>query len=313
MKKLGLLVIAVLCIVFSMGNVYSSMATEEEEEERVRVVIDGYEVSGSFVSPGSEFEIQLAIKNTHHDLAAKNVVLALVNNQGIAFPTEGESNQFFIGDIEPDSSCNVTVPIRISETVKNVQDVVFQVALTYSDLYTLMISESAYVAVPLRQECILEMAEFRLADYCYVSEKSVVSSEIKNEGDMDVEEVELHIVLENDSEFIYEMGDIASGMTKYFDHTICMEQAGEQTLTVFMSYKDEMGNEASTERMEYPINVLEGDSGKTELLEDKTEVNQKEFIVKNLVLVFVAILIVVVFHKRDSRKINSRKEVGDGK
>lgn len=312
MKKLGFLVITVLSIVLGMGTVFPSMATEEEKPERVRVVLDGYEVSGSFVTPGSEFEIQFVIKNTHSELIAENVVLTLTNNQGIAFPIEGESNQIFIGDIEADSSCEVTVPIRISETVKNIQDVILQVALTYSDLYTLMISESAYVAVPLRQECNLELTEFRLSDHCYVSEKSVVSSEIKNEGDMDVEEVELHIVLENDSEFVYEIGDITRGTTKYFDHLICMEQPGEQTITVFMSYKDEMGNEASTERTEYPINVLEGDSGKTELLENSTDVNGKDFIITNLVLVLVAILIVVVFHKRDSRKINSRKEVGDG-
>lgn len=313
-KRLRLLFGVVLSMLIVMNTTFPSMAAEKEEETgRAILVIESYEVEGDAVLPGNEFEITLTIKNTNSDLDAKDVVLSAVNNQGIAFPVDGASNQTYVGDIEAGAASQVVVPMRVSENATSQEIVVVQFYLTYSDEFSIDITKESYITIPLKQNCSASIVRLSLSDYCYVGKNSILSSEIINDGTVAAKDVNLHITLADGKEFVYSIGDMDGGLTKYFDHTISMSQAGEQVITAYLTYTDEAGNSLGSEKTDYQIRVLEGSQTKSDLQNGSLSGTNNQTIMVSVILVVVALVIIFVFHKRDTRRINSGKEVGDGK
>ena len=315
MKKVRLLISIAFSLIMFLNVTFPSMATELGSS-RVRLVIESYEVDNGFVSSGNETEIKLVIRNTNKMFSAKNVVVSVMNSQGIVFPIEGYSNQIHVGDISAGASCEVVMPMRIAESDNisdNIHDVSLQFNFSFADGNSSDRTEQAYVSIPLRQECSPKIIGIKLADKSCAKDNSIISTEIENSGSVVAEEINLHIILQDGQEFAYSIGDIDGGLTKYFDHTICIPQAGIQNVTAYLSYKDERDNAFTTETVDYEVRVLEESSDKLNLQNDNINTNYKQILIINAILVLIAISIIFIFHKRDTRRINSGKEVGYGK
>ena len=318
MKKLSFLICILIATMTFTGTTFSPLADEanewsEPENSKVRLVIESYEVVSGEMLPGNVIEVKLVIRNTNEFNVAQNVVLSIVNNQGIAIPVDGKSNQTFLGSILGGTTVEAVIPIKITERAATEDTMTLLFYLTFADGRSSEVTNETYISIPMIKEYSVKIAALELEDYCYVNENTIVSSEIVNESADTVKDAELHILQENESETVYLVGDVSGGLTKYFDYTIRMEQSGEQMLRAYLSYKDEEGNAYVTEQTEYSVRVLEESPEKQNLQNtDKKDIN-KSFLVTNAVLVVIAFLIIIVFHKRGSRRINSGKEVGDGK
>ncbi len=315
MKKLGFLCCMLMMAFLFTGAKLVPLEDEAKELEnsKARLIIESYEVVKGEVLPGNEIEVKLVIHNTNDSSVAQNVVLSMVNNQGIAVPVEGKSNQVPVGDILGGGTIETTIPVRITEQVKNEENVIILFYMTFSDGRDSEVTNEAYISFPIKNEYIAKVEKLCLEDECYVNEKAVISSEIKNDGMTGVNDARLHIIQTDGTETVYLLGDIAGGITMYYDHTIAMISSGEQKLRAFLSYCDEEGNEYITQETEYSVRVLANNPDAPELQHVETKDVDKTFLVTNGILIGLALVIIIVSYKRGTRRINSGKEVGNGK
>ncbi len=309
MKKICVL----LCMVVALITMGPSISPKAAESENVHLVIESYEIVSGEVLPGSEVEVKLVIRNTNAVNVAQNVVLSVINNQGIAVPIQGASNQTVVGDVLGGGTKEVVVPMRITKQAGTEENLTLLFYLTFADGRDIEVTNEAYISIPVKEKYLVEITELELADLCRVNENSIVSSAIKNGSDVPIRDAALHVIPENGEEKIYLIGDIDNGLMLYFDHKICMTQAGEQMLTTYLSYKDDTGKSLVTQKKKFKVRVLE-ESAKNPSQDTKSTVDVDiKFLFTNLILVLLAVAIIYVSRKRETRRINSGKEVGDGK
>lgn len=315
-QKIHIILGAFVSLLISMTFTFPSAAAEQSQTsgfDRARLVVESYEITSGDVLPGSKIEIKLTVKNISGKHDAKDAVLSVANNQGIVLPVEECSNQIVIGTVKADSTCEVVLPLRVCEEVGNVENITLSFYFSFLDVTASEITNEAYISFPLNRECKPVIVQLSLSDNCYVSENSVLSTAVENVGSVAAQNVSLHLVVSGAEELVYDLGSISGGVTKLYDHTINMPQAGEQVIEAYLTYEDETGVQLSSEKSDYNVRVLDSSSSLLELQNNSKKGLNIFTIVGNILLVSVAVGIIVVYHKRDMTRITSGKEVGYGK
>lgn len=286
---------------------------EEYDYERVRLVVEEYEIVEGEFRPGNEVKVKFVVRNISKDFPAKGTVLSMTSGQGIVLPTEGMSNQTVLGDIEADSTCEVTIPFRINESVVGITDVAINLYFNFMNITGEEVGNEAFICIPLKDLCELTLNEMELADDCYIKESTILSCEVENTGKVMLTEVELHVLIEGSEEAVFELDDIAVGVTHLYDHVVCMPEAGEQIISAYLTYEDEDGNAFIGETTEIDVRVLEEKVEGNDISQSADGDENQQNLIVNGVLVFIALLIIVVFRCRDRKRITSGKEIGYGK
>lgn len=271
-KKLEAIVTAVVLIVAQLVGIWNGTAVIEAKDKRPRILLDSYEITEGQLTPGGTVKIKFNFKNTSTTIAANNLLITYSESDNMIQPEDGESNQFYIEEIEPSSYESVEIQMRVSDNIVMKQDsqegaqrieksIASKVEFNISYLYdreesSYEASNDTYIILPITQECVLDVKNLTMADTGVVGSKSFVSVVCVNEGTTPISDVVMHIEgnIEEEQKEV-KIGNIPVGAQQALDYYVTMQQEGNQKLEIYFTYEDEKGVKYKSVKKEYNISV----------------------------------------------------------
>lgn len=292
MKKIQKLLLGIIffSITFAITSVEKVVA---EEVKDPKLVLESYEVVGGHLTASGEGEIKLTIRNANTKVDAYNVLLSYVSENNRINPVYGLSNQVYIGTIKAQKKVTVTVKVSVSD-ILDTDTVLTSFILAGTDGDRDFYNEF-FIAVPVTEKLSLKINNVSLAQNSVLGAKSLVSVGYANDGLEDIYGAVMHIEGKIDpSQKLVNIGNILVGESKYLDYSVTFQQAGNQSLKIFFTYKDKNGNMYTSEESNYIVKVTEGTQEEGEDNAKKNSQNEKSSIWIVFMIIGVVLLLGVV-------------------
>ncbi len=216
------------------------------------VVVDSYQVTNEKIVPGEDFTLTLMLKNYNMNEAADEVLLDISNPEGVA-PVYGTVSQFYVGDIGPGESKEITVEYNswttiTSDTLDFYVTIVTSVNQNYITLRVPAGSDSPFSI--LGSNVPAEVGTNELANF---------SLTFKVLGEENVGNVALTLNYNGEVISKSQIGALTPGTTKTQQLSTYFAQTGDYTLDLGLEYVDEAGQFQTDTVMSTTVSVVDKD------------------------------------------------------
>ena len=250
-KIVGLSCLLLLCLIPSV----TAHAEPEQPDQTVQtaqttnprcpiVMIPEYDVNGE-VSPGSEFELTVQVKNMDPVLAASQMRTTLtIKTEGI-YLAEGDVNQRYTEWLEAGETETHVFRLTVSRNVKEelLSNLILECSFNYVSQTGTIGSNSTAFSIDIAKRSELKLLEVTIPDHVYAYIPTLMDLKYENTGEKQIKEVSMTVsgnVTTADQEITLEPASIGRQMND--EQYITFTQGGEQELQIHLSYEDEDGN-----------------------------------------------------------------------
>ncbi|WP_026519130.1 hypothetical protein [Butyrivibrio sp. FCS006] len=223
------------------------------------VEIESYSIEEGYIAAGKNANIILTIRNANKNSAANGLVVTVLSNSGMVYPSYGNDNQFFIGTLKAGETATVTVPIIVnSEFVGDFVD--FSCQLSYESGGR-QITNSSSMILPSESASAFLIKSLEVSSGAVVNDDSLLSISYRNNSLRNITDIELIIEGNvSDASKNINLGSIDAGKTSTKDCTISFTETGEQTISITLRYMGADGEQIEMNLGTYDVMVDEAPS-----------------------------------------------------
>lgn len=308
-----LTVVCLLTVVCSFFNLFTvANATEVEEpvaeaaEEATSVAapvvsgsavaiveVEDYTIEGGILEAGKEITINLTLHNTSKNAAATSVMMTLSSESGMIYPVYGNSNQIYVGSIGAGASEVVSVPVSISEQFTgDMADLTCQ--FDYESSGSRM-NNMATIVIPTSGGNTIGVKSIDVTSHAIVNGKSLLSFNYVNLSNKNITDAVLTIEgnVSSNSKKI-KIDTIYAGKSYSHDYYVTFTKAGNQDISIKLSYTDIDGETVETDLGNYSVTVSQENTGASTTVPSKilTWVGRVVAVLAGLAVVFVVVVYV---------------------
>ncbi|HEY9574812.1 MAG TPA: hypothetical protein VIR32_04705 [Lachnospiraceae bacterium] len=293
-------------------------STTEEKSSVPRVIVTGFSTNPGQVKAGSNFTLNVTVKNTSKTTAVSNMVFTFAattegkdeNTTAAAFLPVSGANSIYKESIKANSEATISIDLNAkSDLVQKPYSI--DMAMKYEDKNAAQFESSASISIPIRQEPRFEFSEIQVnPESIEIGAESNISCNLYNLGKIKLYNIKAKVEgqgIESKEVFI---GNVDSGATAAIDLMVTGSQAGNgpAKMNLVCSYEDADGN-VSTIKKEFQAEVIEpvamDDYSKDMMMEQE---KPKSFPVKYIALavlaIVVAIVAIIVIKKKKAKREN---------
>jgi len=287
-------------------KVYIPVAGKGEQDDSIpRIIIDRYNYGGDFVLAGQNFGLNLSLINTSQT-TVKNIKVSLTS-EGQVFSPVGNSNSFYIKEIEPQGRVEEALMFRAKLGAEN-QTYVINTEIDYQDSKGSKLTEKEVISIPVMQQIKLMAAEVQLPPEILVDNPSSLSVEFYNAGRSIIRNLTIHT--EGDFETrdgeVY-IGNLETGKSDSYDITVTPHTEGELEGRIIFEYEDDAGKPYQLEK-KFDLHAIQAPSmSSMEMNQPLASNNQKStkkwVIATGATIVLLTAIAILIIRKRRQAKL----------
>lgn len=235
----------------------STGVTEQQEQSYSGAAIVGisnYEIEGGILAAGKDISIKLNIYNLSANQTASSVMLTVSSDSGMLYPSYGNDNQIFIGDIQAGGSTEVSVPFTVSPQFSG-DAVDLKCQFDYISANRMLTNNSAMIITTSGGNKI-NVKSIDVSTNAIVNGKSLVSISYSNKSNSNIMDAVLVIEgnVSDDSKQI-PLGTVYSGKSYSKDLDVSFIQTGNQSINIKLVYTDGNGEHVENDLGKYSVSV----------------------------------------------------------
>jgi hypothetical protein len=232
----------------------SSSSSGSSYKSKPKVIIEAYQFKQDPIYAGDTVELQLIIANTSSREAITNLQLDYTNEAGAVLPAPGSSSSVYIGTIDKNGVCALTLDLQIIPGAE-AKSQVLALTLSYEGTKNRSdFEEKASISVPVLQKARVRINDPIVYDDPWVGSSVSVGVTLYNLGKSTLYNCMVDVVGDELTlEETYFGGNIAAGGTMRADLNVTPNVAGELDAKVRVTYEDVNGNQ--TEEL-LPLNMV---------------------------------------------------------
>ncbi len=282
-------------LIFLFNNSITAFAAEEEEEQQLPPVsynsvveVESYEIEGGYIQAGKENLIKLTIRNANNHTAANSLVAVVSSSSGLIYPQYGIDNQFFVGTLAGGKTTTIDIPVVAASGVTG-EYVDFSCNLIY-EIGGVKNSNKSTMILPTQNMSAVAVNSIDVSTQASLNGKSLLSIGYSNNSSENVNDAVLTITGNvSDTTRIIDLGNVTSGKSYTKDCYIIFTEAGEQNITITLSYTNENGEQVERELGTFMVNVTE-----EKATENKAGSLNSVFVVIGRIVSGVAVLVAAI-------------------
>ncbi len=214
-----------------------------------QLMIENYSYGGESVKAGSDFTLNLSLKNTNKIQGLRNVKLSLSAEEG-AFLPKNASNSMYIESIPANGSISKAIKLNCKADAQQ-KTVSINVDMNYEDKNGNPVTSKDIISIPVTQKVRLLIDEIVPPTEIYKDQQMSASIQYYNMGKSAMSN--LRITAEGEgfkfpqspSQYV---GNFESGKNNYYDLAIIPEKEGEIKGKVIFTFEDISGKEEKIEK-----------------------------------------------------------------
>ena len=218
------------------------------------IEIEDYTVDGGILEAGKEITINLTLHNTSRNTAATSVMMTLVSNTGMILPVYGDSNQIYVGTIGAGDSKVVSIPVTISnQFMGDMADLTCQ--FNYESANNVL-SNQATIVIPTSGGNTIGVKSINVSSHAIVNGKSLLSFNYSNLSGKNITDAVLTVEgnVSSNSKKI-KIDTIYAGKSYSHDYYVTFTKAGNQEISIKLSYTDVDGELTETDLGDFSVTV----------------------------------------------------------
>lgn len=226
--------------------------SSDQAGSKPKLIVDNYNYGGEYVYAGSDYTLDLFIKNTSNSTGTRNIKVTLTSEDNVFTPIDASSS-FFISNIGPGEVYHETISLK-TKIDASVKIYALSVKMEYEDSegnaydqnnnpYEETESLSIAVAQPVR----LETSDLVLPFEIYAGQPFYLEQEFYNMGKSTMYNMMVKLDGVQTSEGSYFVGNFEAGRSDYFSAQIFAGEPGEFSGTLIYTFEDALGNISTTE------------------------------------------------------------------
>lgn len=251
---------------FSSFESGSSSSGSEEKGSIPRVIVTGFSTEPANVKAGSNFTLNVTVKNTSKATAVSNMVFTFSapsegrdeNTMAAAFLPVSGANSIYKESIKANGEATISIDLNAkSDLVQKPYSI--DMAMKYEDKNATQFDSSASISIPVKQEPRFEFSEIQVNPAVIeVGAEANVSCSLYNLGKIKLYNVKAKVEGEGIQSKEAFVGNVDSGATSTIDLMVTGTQSssGEGKVHLVCSYEDADGN-VSTIKKEFQAQVMD--------------------------------------------------------
>ena len=292
MKKLNKILKAITVCLFAIVCVGANMtmvanATEAEGSVVAIVEIQNYSIEGGMIEAGKEITVNFTLHNASSYLNASSVIMTLTNTTGSIYPSYGNANQIYVGNLLAGGTKEVSVPMAIGDTFTgNAVDLTCQ--FEYISQNTKM-SNTSTIVIPTSGGSTIGVKSVDVSSHAIVNGKSLLAFSYANQSSSNITDAKLVIdgnVSSTSKEI--KLDTVYAGKSYTIDYYVIFNEAGNQTIGISLQYTDADGDTVVTDLGKFDVTV-----SKESLAEDDGSEIMKYLNLGGKIVSLVFLLIIV--------------------
>ena len=251
-KIMGCLVLSVLLTGhFYSGQAYASSGTVTEISSGYGqassygslplVMVSGYEIAEGEAAAGKDFTLELYVKNENRYTAAHHVAMTVYSQTEGVYLQPGETNQRYAEYISPGGTGSFQIHMTVAEHVESTEAII-EVRFDYVNENGTPGTNTTSISPTLQDNAKLDVVSLTAANYVNLGARALLNIQYANTGEAEVRNVRMRIegnIEEEQKHVNVEAPEI--GQQKYLDWYVIFTEAGNQRLSVSLTYEDERG------------------------------------------------------------------------
>lgn len=214
-----------------------------------QLMVEDYNYGGSSVNAGSDFRLNLRLKNTNKIQGVKNIKISFNSEEGIFLP-ENSSNSMYIDNIPANSSISESILLKCKSDAPQ-KTVSVNVDMSYEDKNGNPVSSKDIISIPVSQKIKLTIDDIVPPTEIYKDQQLSASVQYYNMGKTAISN--LRITAEGEgfkfsqppSQYV---GNFDAGKNNYYDLTITPEKEGEIGGKIIFTFENASGESQKIEK-----------------------------------------------------------------
>ena len=292
-----LCVYCLMAIIFVLSINTVVYAQEEAKDYTFNSVVEitSYELEGGYLEAGKDAKISLVLHNANKYSTVNSVLISLSSESAMIYPSYGHDNQIFVGTLSPDETITTSIPISVASNLSG--DYVGVSCFIVYETNGVKTSNTTSMILPTQNNVTVTVNSIDVSPHATVNGKSLLSVSYENKGNVKIDDAAI-TVEGNVSEATknIELGTIAAEKSYTKDFNIIYNEAGDQSISLKLSYTDIDGKHVESDLGTFRVNVGEEN-------EHQVAVNSGNVTIKwigriiALAAIIIAILVSVKFVK----------------
>ncbi len=221
--------------------------------ESAHVIVESYSITNERINPGESFVLTLVIKNASQNIVARDTLVEITNPAGVA-PEYGKVAEFYIGDLQPDSS--ETIELKYNTWTSITADTLdFYVTIATADR-----SHTTTLRIPAGSEQPFAILSSEIPDSGKQYESISTSLTFKVLGEGNIKDVAYIVKVDGEEVATSSIGIMKPGATKNSAVAFTIPNAGQHTIEVVLRYADEAGQIYYMDAGRQTIAIEKGDN-----------------------------------------------------
>lgn len=201
----------------------------------------GYEVTNETITPGSDFTLTVKLQNFSPVATAQRAIVVINNPEGV-IPEYGTVSQAYLENIGPGDSVEVSFKYNTNTSIE-AKSLNFTVNITSEAFWG-----TTQLRIPVGRMVDFETADVFIPETLILNKTEYLSAMIENLGSMGVSNVVMIARCDGEDIASSNIGTIAAGTIKTQSLSVVLQEEGQHTLELVLTYTNSDG-----ENKEYVI------------------------------------------------------------
>ncbi|SDI87368.1 hypothetical protein SAMN05421493_1358 [Pseudobutyrivibrio sp. 49] len=251
-KTITVCLFAIICLGVNMTMVAN--ATEVESSVAAIVEIQEYDIDGGMIEAGKEITVNLTLHNTSATMIANSVMITFTNSTGSLYPKYGNDNQVYVGNIQPNGTKTVSIPMTIGSAFTG-DAVDLSCQFEYMALNN-RLTNSAMIVIPTSGGSTIGVKSIDISSHAIVNGKSLLAFSYVNQSSSNITDAKL-VIDGNVSAASKEikLDTVYAGKSYTNDYYVIFDEPGNQQVNVSLQYTDVDGEQKVTDLGNFEVTV----------------------------------------------------------
>lgn len=263
-----------------------------------KIGVEKYEVSYEKIVPGEDFTLTITLKNYSQKQAADDVIIDITNPSGVA-PVYGTVSQVYVGDFAAGESKEISIDYNSATSIVG-DSLDFYVTILASQTQNYIV-----LRVPVGSDSPFSIIATNVPTTATVNEAVTAAVTFKVLGDENVSNVAMKLSANGVEVVNNVIGIMTPGSTKTQALVFSLEEKGEYTLDIEMTYVDNLGQNQFVTVGTMKLSVAENVAVEPEIdmpinVEEDTDEQSSNILLMGIcgTLILILFLIVVIVARK---------------
>lgn len=227
------------------------------KQDKPKVYVSSCKIVSGEASPGNKFMVKLTLRNSSPKYTVDGLLLSYTNDLKTIHSIYGNSNQAYVGKIEPNEEAEVILTLGLADELRT-SLVNLDLKLEYSDGINEVNTNEISVPIQVQTVSELDIQAVSLPEKITTEGKTRVRVTYKNFGSEDLYNITLQIkgdgIVGTEQMSI---GTLSAGKVSYVESYVNFRKTGSQKAKVSFTYEDIKGTSHTTNPYDFELTVSE--------------------------------------------------------